>query len=345
MAQKGSLPGLRYTKEDVGHLVEYAALRGINIIVEIDMPGHTYMGPVSFPGLNLTQCGGKTDWWNYANEPPPGSLKLNDAAVSKYVDGLLTEVASLFPGKYFSTGGDEVDLGCYGVKRKSDIDVRGIKPFVGHAHEVLAQQGKTPIVWEEMAIDFPATGRSLQNDTIVESWTTSTNVGKILKSNPNVHLIHAPSDYFYLDCGLAGNWLRGAPGSATSWCPYVPWSKTYEFDPLEGTDVTPNGASRVLGGEATLWSETVDGNVLDGWIWPRAAAASEVFWTGPSFVRHNNHSRGKASTIQRSVTEALPRLHDVRFRMVDRGVAAQPLQPFYCALRPDACFSGPRARA
>lgn len=354
LAQKGSPAGMRYTKEDVMHVVAYAADRGINVIVEIDMPGHAFAGPASFPGPSLLQCGGEADWWGIANEPPPGSLRLNDPAVNTYVSGLINEVAPLFPSAYFGTGGDEVNLNCYGARNTSDMDANGMFPFVQNAHAALEGLGKTPLVWEEMALDFPVTGRALRNGTLVEAWTTSANAARILASNPGVALVHAPSDFFYLDCGTAGDWLRGAQGNATSWCPYVSWSKTYEFDPQTGIRADDLAAGRVLGGEAALWSETADGAVLDATIWPRAAAAAEVFWTGGSFVRdslgdrNGTGARGdglRALARTRNVTEALPRLHDVRYRLVDRGVAARPLQPHYCALRPDACLAPPPSRA
>jgi hexosaminidase len=70
-----------------------------------------------------------------------------------------------------------------------------------------------------------------------------------------------------------------------------------------------------------LWAEQSDPSNLDPIVWPRAAAAAEVFWTGEG----------------RNVTEALPRLHDIRYRMVQRGVRAIALQPLWCALRPYAC--------
>jgi hexosaminidase len=77
----------------------------------------------------------------------------------------------------------------------------------------------------------------------------------------------------------------------------------------------------VLGGEQLLWTEQSGPQNLDSIVWPRAAASAEVFWTGPG---------GNGS-------QALPRLHDVSYRMVQRGVRAIHLQPEWCALRPFAC--------
>ena len=136
----------------------------------------------------------------------------------------------------------------------------------------MLKAGKVPMVWEEMAIDFPETGKILANGTIVETWTGPQNVAPVLNSNPGVVIIHAPNPYFYLDCGR-GEWLTGA--SAQSWCPYVSWQISYSFDPYNGTETVQGGRERVMGGEAALWSEQSDETQADQLIWPRAAAAAE----------------------------------------------------------------------
>ena len=76
-----------------------------------------------------------------------------------------------------------------------------------------------------------------------------------------------------------------------------------------------------MGGQSLVWAEQTSPYNLDSQVWPRAAAAAEVFWTG---------SGG-------NVSSALPRLHDVAFRMNERGVGAIALQPLWCALRPGLC--------
>ncbi|KAG9122433.1 N-acetyl-glucosamine-6-phosphate deacetylase, partial [Ceratobasidium sp. 392] len=121
------------------------------------------------------------------------------------------------------------------------------------------------------------------------------------------------------DCG-GGGWVGTFP-SGNSWCdPFKTWQKIYSFDPLNGT-TTGDQASLILGGQSLLWTEQSDPSNLDSQLWPRAASTAEVFWTGAN----------------RNVTEALPRLHDVRYRMVQRGVRAIALQPEWCAIRPYLC--------
>ena len=87
-----------------------------------------------------------------------------------------------------------------------------------------------------------------------------------------------------------------------------------------------NDHNRVAGGETTLWSEQSDSANYESLIWPRAAAGAEVFWTHPS-----------PSERQDNIDDALFRMHDIRYRLVDRGVHAAALQPLWCAVRPGKC--------
>lgn len=154
-------------------------------------------------------------------------------------------------------------------------------------------------------------------------WISSEHTAKVLEQGYRV--VHAPADYFYLDCG-AGGWVAGGP--ETSWCePFKTWERIYSFDPT--ANVTAEQQHLVMGGQTLLWSEQSDPSNLDPFSWPRAAAAAEVFWTGAK------HGIGQA----RSAKEALPRLHEWRFRAVERGVKAIPLQPEWCARHPGKCVA------
>jgi N-acetyl-beta-hexosaminidase len=84
-------------------------------------------------------------------------------------------------------------------------------------------------------------------------------------------LIHAPSDYFYLDCG-SGEWIGDTPG-ATSWCdPFKSWQRAYTFDPL--ANLTRAEAKLVRGGQQLLWTEQSGPGNVDTQLWPRAAVSA-----------------------------------------------------------------------
>ncbi|KAJ4494536.1 glycoside hydrolase superfamily [Lentinula edodes] len=186
--------------------------------------------------------------------------------------------------------------------------------------------GKTAVVWEEMVLEYNTT--TLRNDTIVMVWISSDDAAAVVQKG--YRIVHAPSNYFYLDCG-AGEWIGNDP-TGNSWCdPFKTWQESYTFNPL--ANISSAQVSLVLGvsnsGEQLLWTEQSGPENLDSIVWPRAASSAEVFWTGDTlpdgFDRVGN------------ISEALPRLHDVRYRMVQRGIKAIRLQPEWCALRPQVC--------
>lgn len=317
LSEAGSYDGQVYTAKDIADLVDYAGVRGININVEIDMPGHTYAGVVQYDP-SLIVCPNKPDWQNWANEPPSGQLSLKNPKTNEYVTEVITETAKLFPSHYFSTGNDEVNLKCYGAKNQSDIDDQ-LKAFIHNAHTAVTKAGKTPMVWEEAVTDFPKTGKSLVPDTLVQTWISSDSVKKVLAANDKVRVINCPLDRVYLDLGR-GEWLDGAVGQ--SYSPYCTWGAIYTFNPLNGT--TKANAHRIVGSQTLLWSEQSDETVVDSLLWPRSAALAEVLWTGAT-----KSVNGKSSKLD--PVEAQPRLNELRNRLVKtKGVGAMPMQPQWC---------------
>jgi hexosaminidase len=170
---------------------------------------------------------------------------------------------------------------------------------------------------------------NLDPSTLILVWINSSNSLAVAKAG--YKLIQAPSDYFYLDCG-AGGWLGNA-ADGNSWCdPFKTWQKAYSYDPLANLTSSAQKAL-VIGGESLLWTEQSGPENLDSIVWPRAAAAAEVFWTGETLP----DSMGGGSRIEEGGEEALGRLHDVSFRMRQREVKTISLQPLWCALRPGKC--------
>jgi hexosaminidase len=102
----------------------------------------------------------------------------------------------------------------------------------------------------------------------------------------------------------------------------------YTHDPREAAGLKGDEAELILGGEAALWTETVDAVTLDSLLWPRLGAVAEVLWSG----------RTDAQGVNRTQFDAAPRLADMRERMVARGVAASPVQMIFCTQNdPSAC--------
>ncbi|TCD65815.1 N-acetyl-glucosamine-6-phosphate deacetylase [Steccherinum ochraceum] len=314
-----------FTPDDVQDIVTYAGERGIDVLVEIDTPGHTMIIHESHP--EHVACAQASPWSNFANEPPAGQLRLASPATANFTASLLHAAAHLFPSPFFSTGGDELNANCYDQDAETQQILnstgqtleQALSGFVGATHTALRSVGKTPVVWEEMVLDHDI---ELENDTVVMVWISSQNAAAVAEKN--FRLVHGPSDYFYLDCG-AGEWL-GVDPTGNSWCdPFKTWSKSYTFDPM--ANISDANAHLVLGGEQLLWTEQSSPSNLDSIVWPRAASSAEIFWTGATLPDGS----------PRNVGTALPRLHDLRYRMVQRGIQAIALQPHFCAIRPEEC--------
>lgn len=308
-----------YTTNDVKDIVQYAAARGIDVLPEIDTPGHTSVIAKAHP--EHIACFEASPWAQFANEPPAGQLRLASAATTKFTAGLVKAAASLFPSKLFSTGGDELNQNCYTQDSATQNDLKqqgktldqALDTFTQATHAALKSVGKRAVVWQEMVIDHPVT---LANDTVVMVWISSADAATVAQKG--FKFVHAASDYFYLDCG-AGGWVGQNP-LGNSWCdPFKTWQKSYSFDPL--ANLTTEQSKLVLGGQHLLWTEQSGPSNLDPITWPRAASSAELFWSGAGG----------------DVGKALPRLHDLSFRFRQRGIDTISLQPLWCAVRDGAC--------
>ncbi|RSH95335.1 N-acetyl-glucosamine-6-phosphate deacetylase [Saitozyma podzolica] len=322
-------PHQKYSEDEVRMIVQYAGERGIDVVLEIDTPGHTAIVAESHP--DLVACYERTPFNTYAHQPPAGQLRFADPRVADFVSGVFTASAGLSGSRYFSTGGDELNVACMMEDEPTTelLDRNGwtldeaLDDFTRKTHATLIGLGKTPLVWQEMVLDHGPMW-SLSRDTIVDIWKDSRDARAVL--DRGYKIVHAPADYFYLDCGQGG-WIA-KEGGGNSWCdPFKSWARMYSFNPYENVDEAQK--ELVIGGQASLWAEQTDETNFETVMWPRAAAVAELFWTGSSGGR-----------FPRSSVEALPRMHDIRYRMVESGVRAVPLQPYWCALRPGACVEG-----
>ena len=185
LAKKGAYrPDLTYSVADFGAIQYHAAIQGVELITEIDMPGHTSSIAFSAPDL-IAAFNIQPDWHTYAAEPPSGTLKLNSSAVDEFLDTLFSDLLPRVSpySSYFHTGGDEVNKNAYEL----DDTVRSKDPavlqplmqrFVEKNHDRVRAAGLTPIVWEEMLLDW---NLKLGKDVVVQSWQSDEAVAKIVE--------------------------------------------------------------------------------------------------------------------------------------------------------------------
>ncbi|GAB7360941.1 hypothetical protein MBLNU230_g0925t1 [Neophaeotheca triangularis] len=326
LAEKGRyVKGQTYSPEEVKAIQKYGALLGVEVVMEIDQPGHTssiwYSHPELIAAFNIQPYTSE-----YANQPPTGSLKLNSTAVHDFLETLFADLLPrLSPyTQTFHLGGDEVNMQAYLFDDTVNSNLSSVlqplmQQFMDRNLAQLAASSFTPVVWEEMLLDWNLT---LPDTTIIQSWLSDTSLAEIVSRG--YRGLAGNYNYWYLDCGR-GQWLNFPQEIADQYWPYQDycdpyknWRLIYSYDPLTG--IAEENHHLVLGGEVHIWSEQTDTVNLDDMVWPRAAAAGEVLWSGAKDAEGRN----------RSQVDAAPRLSEMRERLVARGVRAYPIQMPYC---------------
>ena len=176
LSQKGAYQtGLSYTPKDIEDFHTYAVYRGIEILIEFDMPGHTSSIAYSHPEL-ITAFRAEP-WDYYCAEPPCGALKLNSTPVYDFLEKLWNDVLPRVNPytAYFHTGGDEVnrqDFMLDETVRSNETQVLRplLQKFVDYNHKKVREAGLTPVVWEEMALE--PWNLNLGKDVVVQTWQT-----------------------------------------------------------------------------------------------------------------------------------------------------------------------------
>ncbi|KAI9496501.1 glycoside hydrolase superfamily [Zychaea mexicana] len=330
-----------YGPRDVQRVLDHAESLGIRVVLEIDMPAHTGVIAETYPDYII---GYEEFWAKYAAQPPAGQIDLINEDAWNLVKDLVKEGTEAFPDSFYHTGGDEISTACYElsediVNYTKEHNMTTFELWFEWTNKlvdyVAKDLGKRPVVWEDPIRD----GGSLPENVVVQVWTAPpqnyTSIGHdVIVSN---------SDYFYLDCGNGG-WVGNDPryisptqqatpddtfnygGTGGSWCaPYHTWQRMYSFDMTYG--IPDDSPGKIIGGEVAMWNEQGGPTVLDSKLWPRSSAAAEVWWSG-SYNQDGN---------RRSVRDLQPRIMDWNYRLVARGIDAQPLQPLWCVKHPERC--------
>jgi hexosaminidase len=217
LSQKGAYQtGLSYSTSDIDLIQTYAIERGINVILEFDMPGHTTSIGYGYP--DLVAAFNAKPWDTYCAEPPCGTLQLNNPDVDTFLETLFSDVLPRVQPytAYFHTGGDEVNAQAYTLDptvKSNDTKVIGgyIQKLVDRNHAQIRAAGLAPIVWEEMLLDW---NLNLGDDVVVQTWLSDASVAqtvakghKALAGNYNywvggLHTIFSSEAYHSVVSGL-----------------------------------------------------------------------------------------------------------------------------------------------
>lgn len=271
-----------YTQDDCREIVRYAAERYINIIPEIDLPGHMQAALHVYPNLGCT--GGPYPVWQIWGVSDD-VLCAGNPEVLTFIKTVLGELCDVFPSELIHIGGDECPKGRWKNCPKCQAKIRelGLKDDGKHSlenqlqtyinHEVekfLASRGRNLIGWDETLEG------GLTESAVVMSWRGVN--GGIEAAHQHHRVIMTPTDYCYIDYyQLKDTWnLPLAIGG------YVPASKVYSFEPLVPGKLTEEEQQYILGPQVNLWTEYIAApEHLFFMLLPRLDAISEVQWCQP----------------------------------------------------------------
>ncbi|NAW68981.1 family 20 glycosylhydrolase [Vibrio sp. V27_P1S3P104] len=265
-----------YTQQEIKQVIDYAEKRGITIIPEIDIPGHSRAAIKSLPEWLVD----KDDHSTYRSIQYYTDNVLSPALAGTYrfMDLVLEEVAALFPSHFIHIGADEVPHGVWLASTKcqalmKEHGYQDAKELQGHllryAEKKLKSLGKRMVGWEEAQH-----GNKVSKDTVIYSWLSEQAALQCAKQGFDVIL--QPGQFTYLD--IVQDYAPEEPG--TDWAGVIPLERAYYYEPLaEVADDNPL-RKRILGIQCALWSERVNHTSrLDYMLYPRLTALAEAGWT------------------------------------------------------------------
>lgn len=252
-----------YTAQDIKEILEYARKKHIDVIPEIEMPGHSEEVLAAYPELSCTgEQYGSSDFC-------PGKEE-----TFTFLENVLTEVMEMFPSEYIHIGGDEAGKGawktCPDCSRRMQeeglSDVDELQSYLIHRIEAFVNsKGRKIIGWDEIL-----QGGLAPNATVM-SWRGTEGGIKAMKAGHDV--IMTPGAYCYLD------YTQDAPfKEPVSIGGYIPLAKTYSYKPVEA-GLSEEDLSHLLGVQGNLWSEYIpEDSHAEYMYYPRAYAIAEIGW-------------------------------------------------------------------
>jgi len=254
---------LYYTQDEIRELIAYARDRGIRVVPEFDMPGHSTAWFVGHPELASGKGPYEIErrWGIFDPAMDPTNEK-----VYKFLDDFIGEMARIFPDHYFHIGGDEVNgkewdanpkiqafMKAHEIKNNQALQAY----FSGRVQKLVTKHGKTVVGWDEVLVE------GVPKDIVIQSWRGQASLAQAAKQGYRGIL----SNGYYLDLGWSA-------------------ARHYAVDPMSGdaTNLSAEERQRILGGESCMWAEYVSPENVDSRIWPRNAAIAERLWS-PQEVR------------------------------------------------------------
>ena len=268
-----------YTHDDLREIIKYAQDRFVNILPEIDVPGHSMAAVTAYPELSCTpgkyqvRVGEKTMNWHDKGFDAivDNTLCPANENVYDFLEKVVTEVAGVFPFEYIHMGGDECAKNFWeksaavkALMQKENLkDMHEVQSyFVKRVEKIVQSKGKKMIGWDEILEG------GLAPNAAVMSWRGLE--GGIEAAKMNHPVVMSPTSFAYLD------YMQGEPLAEVHVYAALRLNQAYKFDPL------PEGVNSkfILGGQANLWTEQIPNfRTVQYMLWPRALAIAESVWS------------------------------------------------------------------
>ncbi|KAL6267761.1 hypothetical protein P5V15_000830 [Pogonomyrmex californicus] len=340
MARWGAYSGDHiYTPDDVKDLADYARVRGVRIVIEIDSPAHAGAGwqwGAEHGFGELALCVDQQPWSSYCGEPNCGQLNPINEHSYRILEGLYRELLDLTEIRdLVHLGGDEVNLECWAQYGNITMAMQAQNMTDHHAlwaefetkmlqRLIRANHDKVPkavILWSSPLTKRPYIMMYFDPKIhVIQSWGGSNwpETPDLLEDGFRVILSHV--DAWYLDCGF-GRWRESGEAACGE---YRTWQTVYNHRPWK--DYPPQQLPLVLGGEAAIWSEQTGQSSLGPRLWPRASALAERLW---SDLPTNSYS-----TDENVYTRLAMHIEVLN----SRGIKTESMWPYWCSQNPGKCL-------
>ncbi len=305
-----------YTQEDIKELVKYAQDHFVNILPEIDVPGHSLAAIASYPELSCTpgaenykvRSGEVIMDWSHGQ--PPVALIDNtlcpaNEKVYEFMDKVITQIAQLFPFPYIHLGGDECPKNFWEKSEavKMLMQKEGLKNmeevqsyFEKRVEKIVESKGKKFMGWDEILEG------GLAPNAVVMSWRGMK--GGIEAAKMGHEVVMSPTTFAYID------YMQGDPAIESKVYSTLRLDKTYQFEPVpDSVD-----AKLIKGGQANLWTEQVYNlRKAEYMTWPRGFAIAETMWSPKEKKNWDNFSgrvEGQFPRLKTAEINYAPSIYD-----------------------------------
>eukprot|EP00826_Nyctotherus_ovalis_P017841 TRINITY_DN15276_c0_g1_i6.p1 TRINITY_DN15276_c0_g1~~TRINITY_DN15276_c0_g1_i6.p1 ORF type:complete len:534 (-),score=73.92 TRINITY_DN15276_c0_g1_i6:125-1726(-) len=317
---------MMYTKTQIEEFVHYAKQKGVDIIPEIDCPGHSRAIGKFAPLSSITTCFNRTwphklaDYFIIHGGPPTSALDPSMDLTYDYLEKVFRDLAHYFEHSFVHLGGDEVVYSCWKERKSIDDFMKRHKLanhtqlmnfFINKARGVLRKvdSRKKAIYWSNKRTE----NVRYADDDILQFWGPMSLIHSFSIKYPKNKFILSPTDMLYISSGFGNRY--GTPGGT-----YRTWLEIYLFEPSN----YGMPESMIIGAEACTWGEMADESNLEVKIWPRALGLAETLWSP------------KRGTID--MISVVRRMNELAAKLRSLKIPCGPITSQYCEAHINDCF-------